>query len=104
MVVYRPATPEERQARLLAHVCRGWQVVRADAPSRARSLRWLVEHPSRWPELDRLWASALEGAGPLAAWLETGGREEDWTLALPLHSVLASHPFAPLRSWSSPAK
>jgi len=102
----RPPTrlPAERLERLLLHVRRGWERVQANPAERARVLRWLEDHPSGLPEVDDLWARSLAGAGALASWLESGARPEAWSHDLPLHSVLASHPFACLSPWSSPAR
>jgi hypothetical protein len=55
-------------------------------------------------EVDALWRGALEGTGPLAAWLEQGSDPEAWRIEVPLHSVLSSHPFACLSPWSSPVR
>jgi hypothetical protein len=95
---------EERLERLLLHVQRGWDRVRSHPEDRERARRWLCEHPSRWPELDALWHDAASGSGSLAAWLQAGAIPEDWTLDVPLHSVLASHPFACLSPWLNPMR
>lgn len=52
------------------------------------------------PEVDRLWADCLAGTGPLAAWLAEDRPPETWSEPVPLHSVLASHPFPDLILWS----
>jgi hypothetical protein len=95
---------EERLERLLLHVRRGWERVRSRPEDRERARRWLREHPSRWPEIDALWLDASSGSGSLAAWLDAGAPPEGWMLDVPLHSVLASHPFACLSPWSSPIR
>lgn len=104
MVRHPTRLPAERLERLLLHVRRGWERVRADPAERARARRWIAEHPSGWPELDDLWSRSLAGDGALASWLESGARPEAWGLEVPLHSVLAPHPFACLSPWSSPAR
>jgi hypothetical protein len=86
--------------RFLRHVRRGWERVRANAGERAAALRWLREHPSGWPRGDELWAEALAGRGPLAEWMAAGSSPDAWPEDTPLHSVLASHPFACLSQWS----
>jgi len=50
--------------------------------------------------VDDLWLAALDGRGPLADWLASGARESDWQQPLPLHSVLACHPFPDLPQWT----
>jgi len=100
----RTKDPEERLERLLSHVRRGWERVGESPAVRARALGWLERHPTAWSELDRAWSQALSGEGELASWLDAGGRPESWRLELPLHSVLASHPFACLSPWSTPAR
>ena len=95
-----PGTPDERTLRLLSHVRQAWAMT-ADHPElRRQTLRWLELHPSSWQAIDDLWATALEGRGSLADWLDDGADPETWSLELPLHSVLSSHPFVDLDSWS----
>jgi hypothetical protein len=84
----------ERLERLLEHCLRGWTRVRANPAELSLSRRWLGDHPSSWSAVDELWRRALDFEGPLAAWLDAGARPEAWRLELPLHSALASHPFA----------
>lgn len=93
--------PEERLARLVQHARLGWELIQERPEARDRARRWLVEHPSAWREIDRLWHQCLEGEGPLAAWLSSGRDASDWHGFPALHSVLASHPFAGVLSWSS---
>lgn len=52
------------------------------------------------PGVDALWLDALAGRGLLAVWLLAGAAPESWTSDLPLHSVLACHPFADLDQWT----
>src|SRR5262245_47896609 len=99
-----PTRPADRLERLLLHVRRGWERVQADLAEHTRVRRWIAEHPSGWPELDEVWSRALAGDGTLASWLESGALPETWSLEIPLHSVLASHPFACLSPWSSPIR
>ncbi|HEX6884777.1 MAG TPA: hypothetical protein VF530_15485 [Planctomycetota bacterium] len=96
--------PRLRLERLRAHVRRGWERVCARPTEADRARRWLAQHPSAMPAVDALWAAALERNGPLVAWLEQDADPEAWPLELPLHSVLASHPFACLSPWSSPVR
>jgi hypothetical protein len=97
-------TPQERLARLVRHAREGWRVIQSEPGARERALRWLAEHPSARPEVDRLWLDCLSGAGLLAEWLASGGRSERWSGSPPLHTVLASHPFPDLKQWSMRAK
>lgn len=97
-------SPEERLERLLHHVRRGWERVGASSEERECARRWLIEHPSRWPEVDELWLACLADTGALRPWLDAGAVPQSWELELPLHSVLASHPFACLSPWSSPIR
>jgi hypothetical protein len=95
---------DQRLDRLRRHALGGWQRIRAHSGDQARATRWLYEHPSDWPAVDRLWLEALEGRGALASWLDSGADPDLWTPGLPLHSVLASHPFACLSPWSTPGR
>jgi hypothetical protein len=81
---------EERLARLVRHVRRGWERTRASAADRDRARRWLDEHPSAWPALDELWSRGLSGEGALASWFDGGAQPDAWRHEIPLHSVLAS--------------
>lgn len=93
--------PEERLARLVRHARLGWELIQDRPEARDRARQWLAQHPSSWREVDRLWKQCLEGEGPLAAWLSSDGDMSDWRGFPALHSVLASHPFPGLLSWSS---
>jgi len=93
--------PEERLARLVEHGRRAWRLMQERPEARDRARRWLAEHPSAWREVDQLWLRCLEGEGPLADWLASGGDPSDWSGSPALHSVLASHPFPDLPVWSS---
>ena len=105
MAMWNPTrSHDERLERLLRHARHGWERVRANPEECARARHWLLEHPSRWPELDELWSRALQNDGALAEWLAQGAQPESWQLDIPLHSVLASHPFACLSPWSSPVR
>lgn len=95
---------DERQARLLMHVRRGWQRVAANEAERRRALEWLGAHPSSWREVDQLWREALAGGGASAQWLDADADPSTWSHAIPLHSFLASHPFACLSPWSNPTR
>ena len=61
---------------------------------------WSETHPSAMPEVDQLWLDCLEGCGPLAEWLAADAAPESWRHDLPLHSVLAGHPFPDLLRWT----
>lgn len=100
----RTTSHAERLERLLGHVRHGWERVQTSAAERNRVSHWLGAHPSGWSEIDDLWSQALSGVGPLTSWLVAGARPDSWRLDIPLHSVLASHPFACLSPWSSPAR
>jgi hypothetical protein len=93
-------TPTERLARLARHGRLGWQRSRGDAAMRERARKWLLAHPSRMPSVDGLWLEALEGLGPLAAWLGSDATPDSWHHDLALHSVLAGHPFPDLLQWN----
>lgn len=93
-------TPEQRLRKLRDHALRGWELSREDSAFRDRARSWLNQHPSGWPEVDRLWQQCLEGVGPLAAWLESGADPRAWRGFPALHSILSSHPFPSLFSWS----
>lgn len=96
-----PTQPAQRLDRLLRHVREAWALCCSEPAFRARSVEWLREHPSPAPELDALWLDALQGAGPLAAWLDAGSDPDTWAHPdIPLHSVLTSHPFPHLAAWS----
>lgn len=90
-------TPEARLARLVRHVLRGFTEVERDPARADRALRWLAAHPSAEPEVDDVWRVALTGAGPLVDWRRSGAWAHP---TLPLHTVLASHPFPDLDAWS----
>ena len=94
------STPEQRLARLARHARAGYVAARADAQRAARALGWLSDHPSPNPALDAIWRDCLHGRGPLAAWLASEAPANVWTEAVPLHSLLASHPFPDLALWS----
>jgi hypothetical protein len=96
--------PTDRLERLLRHTRSGWERISLDATERDAALRWLARHPSSWPELDQLWQAALQRRGPLAEWLDAGADPRAWSHVIALHSVLASHPFASLSAWSTPAR
>lgn len=93
-------TPTERLARLTRHAVLGWQRARSDAAARERARAWLLAHPSRMPDVDALWLEALDGQGPLAAWLGSGATPDTWHHEIALHSVLAGHPFPDLLQWT----
>jgi hypothetical protein len=93
--------PEERLARLADHARRGWRLIQERPEARERARQWLAEHPSAWREVDVLWQECLDGEGLLAAWLAEGSEPGAWRGYPALHSVLASHPFPDLYSWSS---
>lgn len=93
-------TPEQRLATLREHAIQGWKLTQVDPAYRDRARSWLEEHPSGWPEVDRLWEQCLGGEGPLATWLGSGADPSSWKGFPALHSVLASHPFPDLLSWS----
>jgi hypothetical protein len=95
-------TPEERLSRLARNARKGFALARGDAGIRERTLAWLSAHPSRRPEVDLVWRECLSGEGALAEWLSGSSGPETWRGAIPLHSILASHPFADLPRWSIP--
>ncbi len=97
-------TPAQRLERLRRHALAGWERARGDAVVRERAGQWLGRHPSPMPEVDQLWLAAIQGQGPLASWLAAGGVIESWPLAVPLHSVLACHPFPDLPQWTEAPK
>lgn len=96
-------TPRERLERLRRHCVQGFSRVRFSADERALVANWLDEHPSREPAVDALWREAVEGRGELAEWLAGSADLDGWPLAVPAHTVLASHPFAALPPWSLPS-
>lgn len=95
-------TPETRLLRLRRSCLRGWSRVTSDGRACEAASSWLRAHPSREPEVDSLWLQTLERGGELADWLASGADLERWPLGLPAHTVLASHPFAALSTWSIP--
>jgi hypothetical protein len=97
-------TPAERLERLRRHAVAGFVRAREDATVRARAQRWLAAHPTAMADVDALWHQALEGEGVLAAWLLAGADPAAWRADLPLHSVLASHPFPDLPQWTDATK
>jgi hypothetical protein len=96
--------PEQRLARLIGHVRKGWARAWQDPAARRRASGWLSAHPSAMPEVDALWQEALTGQGPLARWIEAGCVASDWRSELPLHSVLCGHPFTDLPQWTEVRK
>ena len=97
-------TPDQRIARLTRHVVQGWSRASQDEQARRRAIRWLQAHPSAMPEVDALWLAALDGEGPLARWIAAAAVPLSWDLEIPLHSVLACHPFADLPQWTEVPK
>jgi hypothetical protein len=97
-------TPVERLHRLRRHAVAGWQRAIADLAIRDRASRWLDAHPSAMPAVDALWQQALANVGPLATWLAADADVDTWPLAIPLHSVLACHPFPDLPQWTEAPK
>jgi len=93
-------TPEQRLEKLREHALKGWELSREHPVFRDRARNWLEAHPSGWPEVDRLWQQCLDGEGPLAAWLDSGAVPSAWQGFPALHSILSSHPFPGLLSWS----
>lgn len=93
-------TPEQRLARLIRHARIGWQRIQHDDAARTRAREWLRAHPSTLPGVDQLWFDCLEGRGPLCDWLGASAAPESWRHDLPLHSVLAGHPFTDLLRWT----
>lgn len=93
-------TPEERLARLTRHAVVGFERARNDAAVRERARAWLLARPSRMPDVDAMWLEALDGRGPLAAWLGSDADPDTWHHDLALHSVLAGHPFPDLLQWT----
>ena len=80
---------------------RGFAELDRDAARAERARSWLVAHPSAEPDVDAIWRLALDGSGPLVDWRRSGSTAETWRHAtLPLHTVLASHPFPDLDVWS----
>jgi len=94
-------SPQDRLAQQAEHALRAWELIRREPETRQRAQIWLEEHPSGWQEVDRLWRDCLDGEGPLADWLASGGDPSTWDRFPALHSVLASHPFPGLLSWSN---
>jgi len=95
-----PRTPAERLTTLVEHARLGWALVQENPEFLDESRSWLAAHPSRWPEVDELWDECLRGEGPLADWLASDRDPSEWEAFPSLHSVLASHPFPNLLSWS----
>jgi|GEM_PF-2358901 hypothetical protein len=93
------STPDIRLARLTRHVQQGWQAIQEDPALRRQAREWLVTHPSPRADVDQLWLACLDDTGPLADWLQSQKLLQAWKEPLPLHTVLASHPFPFLRSW-----
>lgn len=93
-------TPAERLNELAEHARLGWALVQENPRFLDESRRWLAEHPSGWPEVDELWTECLQGEGPLADWLASARGPSEWDGFPSLHSLLASHPFPNLISWS----
>ena len=93
------STPETRLMRLTQHARHGWQAMRENPALRQEARDWLLAHPSPRSDVDRLWLASLEGSGPLAEWLDRQAPPQAWEGPLPLHTVLASHPFPSLRTW-----
>lgn len=72
-----------------------------DPGFRRAAAEWLEAHPSGRPEVDVLWAEALNGRGLLGSWLDGGADPSAWSHpTVALHSVLSSHPFPHLSTWS----
>lgn len=99
----------DRLERLRRSVLWGWERVCAHPAEREAALVWIRAKPSAEPEVDLLWIEALEGRGPLPAWLDAGADLDLWPSleisdALPCHTVLASHPFAALSPWPLPVR
>jgi hypothetical protein len=92
--------PAERLARLRRHALAGWIRARRDATAQERARRWLDAHPSAMADVDTLWQEALHGRGPLAEWLAGGAEIDHWHADVPLHSLLACHPFPDLPQWT----
>ncbi|HSL83977.1 MAG TPA: hypothetical protein VLF66_14475 [Thermoanaerobaculia bacterium] len=95
-----PKTPTERLTALADHARLGWAYLQEDSAFREQAQSWLVAHPSGWREVDELWQECLQGEGRLAAWLASGEDPSKWRGFPSLHTVLASHPFPNLLSWS----
>lgn len=93
-------TPAERLNELAEHARLGWALVQENPELLDESQSWLAEHPSGWPEVDELWKACLQGEGPLADWLASSRDVSEWDGFPALHSLLASHPFPNLISWS----
>jgi hypothetical protein len=97
-------TPAERLERLRRHAVAGFARSCADASVRERARRWLAAHPSAMADVDALWLRALDRDGPLAAWFDEGAEISRWQSPVPLHSVLACHPFPDLPQWTEVTK
>lgn len=95
-----PKTPVERLNALVEHARLGWGLLQENPAFREQARNWLAAHPSGWREVDELWQECLQGKGRLAAWLASGEDPSEWRGFPSLHSVLASHPFPNLLSWS----
>ncbi len=95
-------TPAARLERLTRHAREGFRLTRDDLVRRHRAAAWILAHPSR-KDVDDLWVDALEGRGLLARWLADDLPPEAWVHeSIPLHTILASHPFPDLPQWSIP--
>ncbi len=95
-----PTTPQDRLTTQIEHARLGWELIQQDPAFREQARSWLAAHPSGWPEVDELWEACLRGEGPLAEWLTSGADPSEWRRYPALHSVVASHPFPTLHSWS----
>ncbi len=93
------STPEQRLARLIRNARRGWQLAAHDPQVRERARQWLAAHPSTMPEVDAMWTECLSGTGALHDWLNSAAPATDWPHSLPLHSLLAGHPFPDQPQW-----
>ena len=96
--------PKARLERLRQHAVRGFSRARADGAVARRAQGWLIAHPSAMADVDAMWLEALRGEGPLAAWLMAGADVQAWRIDVPLHSVLACHPFPDLPQWAEVPK
>lgn len=83
-----------------ANLIREGRIEGEDPAFREQAQSWLAAYPSGWREVDELWHECLQGKGRLAAWLASGSDPSEWRGFPSLHSVLASHPFPNLLSWS----
>lgn len=92
-------TPEQRLQRLRRHALSGWHRARNDVAIAERAQNWLALHPTAMPTVDQLWFDALQGRGSLAQWLLADAPIAQWSESVPLHSVLACHPFPDLPQW-----